>query len=508
MSRFQNKRAPKKSKPSNEKHKEPKTFEEFMEEGVEYEDKGERYATGDRAQRNYERALEMYSKAHVLNPNDSDCLYNWGRVLFLLLNFLPAHTLPEEKLERVDRSIEKFRQALSLEPNKTDVQFNLGQALHLRSEILQETTEIDGAYRDSAMALQEAIDLFDTVYKLQEEEYKGSQSATEKEGENEEQDVTMQDSQEEKEEVKESQGDVTTVTQVEATTVQSLIETLLSGAEAMSTMASLLASVAASMDLFNKARRNLSMAEKWLSEIPETDKDHKQLRIQINLKEAQTFAAMADRSFLASNQVDRSLYDQAIQRLDDIVERMEPRHVEACCDRGDVLTSYAQALVDQSEKTKTPLVPETSGKEVWQLYSQANKSFQVALQIESKNLSILNKLGDLSIARARLPLPVAERNKLQLLKNAEFYFKQAVDTDKQVLTSGWIGWAFSAWTVEAWGNVQGKKSEAGKIIQTWIKRGGRGSLFQDMVDDNDTLDPEFVRWASDSFFDGEDSDSD
>jgi hypothetical protein len=35
--------------------------------------------------------------------------------------------------------------------NKTDVEFNLAQALHLRSEILQETSEIENAYGQSAL---------------------------------------------------------------------------------------------------------------------------------------------------------------------------------------------------------------------------------------------------------------------------------------------------------------------------------------------------------------------
>lgn len=75
-----------------------------------------------------------------------------GRVLFLLVGFLPAHTTPEHKLSKLDDSIDKFRQSLRLDSeNKTDVEFNLAQALHLRSEILQETSEIENAYGQSAL---------------------------------------------------------------------------------------------------------------------------------------------------------------------------------------------------------------------------------------------------------------------------------------------------------------------------------------------------------------------
>ncbi|KAF7727351.1 hypothetical protein EC973_007660 [Apophysomyces ossiformis] len=492
MSRFQRNR-PQKPKSSAKKAKEPVTFDDFIAEGVAFEEQGERYGTGERAQRNYERAADMYSKAHMLNETDADCLYNWGRVLFLLISFLPPYTTPEEKLEKVDSSIAKFRKALQLEQDKTDAQFNLGQALHLRSEILQETTEIDNPYNQSAMALQEAISLFENVYQLQEKEYQACQSST---AESEQQ---QPPTEEKKLEGDQATEDYTTVTEVEPTTAFSLVDTLVSTAETMTTMASMLASFQASMDLFSRARSRLSLAEKWLMSVPEGP-EHKQARIQINLKEAQNFASMADRAFLASGQVDHTLFNQAIERLDEVVDQFDAKHVEAMCDRGDILTSYAQALLEFAHKSNTPLVPDSTGKEIWQLYAQATKSFQSALTIELKNCNILNKLGDVSIARARLELPVAERNKAQLLKNAEFYFKQAVDINKEVLTSGWIGWAFAAWAQEEWLGTKDKKVEASKIIKTWIRRGGDEDMFRNGAEDNETLDEEFVDWVCDTFF--------
>lgn len=46
-------------------------------EAIHFEEQGERYRTGDRAQRNYERAAEMYGKAFEYNDKDADCIYNW-----------------------------------------------------------------------------------------------------------------------------------------------------------------------------------------------------------------------------------------------------------------------------------------------------------------------------------------------------------------------------------------------------------------------------------------------
>ncbi|KAI8366602.1 hypothetical protein BD560DRAFT_447945 [Blakeslea trispora] len=496
-------RKPQKPKAAPKKKKEPETFDEFMEEAIQFEEQGERYHSGDRSQRNYERAVDMYSKAFAVNSNDADCVYNWGRVLFLLVNFLPSHVTPEEKLEKVDESIEKFRKALELEANKTDAQFNLAQALHQRSEILQETTEIDNAYTASAMALQEAISLFDSVYDLQEKEYLELNRSEEEEPEEQVQQPAEEPSKQQSEETQE----FTTVTKVEATTPYSLIETLLSTAETMTTMASMLASIHASMDLFSKAKAKLGLAEKWLAKIPSTEdeKERTAARIQINLKESATYAAMADRSFVASSMVDNSLFEKSIERLDEIIERYDTRNVEAMCDRGDVLTSFGQAIEEVANKKKLSLVPEKDGKEVWQLYATATKSFQTALTLEPKNLRILNKMGDLSLIRARLQLPVAERNRLQLLKNAAFYFKHAVEVDKEVLTSGYLGWAMSEWAMEEWAEVANKKEDALKIIRVWIKRGGNGSLFRSLAEDNETWDEDFVEFIVEEFFDDEES---
>ncbi|CAO3632855.1 unnamed protein product [Cunninghamella blakesleeana] len=524
MGKFQNKKqAPKKQ---TKKAKEPETFDEFMEEAIGFEEQGERYATGERAERNYERALQMYIKAHALNSQDADCLYNWGRVLFILVGFFPAHTSPEDKLNKLNESIDKFRLALNLElNNKTDVEFNLAQALHLKSEILQEATEIENAYGQSALALQEAISLFDAVYELQEKEYIKNQSnnteddktTTNKEKDEEKDDhdhsqctedhhhhheeteTTTTSSVEKKDD---NDDKFTTVTEVEPTTSYSLIDTLISTADAMTTMASMMANFEDSKKLFNRAMDKLSRAEKWLADTKETEKEHQKSEIQILLKRGQCYCELADRSFLATRQVDNKLYEQALSPLIHVTESLDNKNIEALCDQGDVYSRYAQAILDQVEqqsKTST-LDPKTNGKQVWQLYSQASDVYQKALKLESKSLSILNKAGDISMARAQLPLPVAERNQTQLLKNAQFYYKQAVEANNQVLTNGWIGWVYATWALEEWAEVDGKEQDAKKIIQSWLKRGGNQELFESITDDNDTIDGGFVEWVDTNFF--------
>lgn len=366
------------------------------------------------------------------------------------------------------------------------------------------------------VALQEAIALFETVYKLQEKEYKDQRSPTpaqstdsERKGhqDNGDEQGGGNDPEMETKDSNDNQGpkDYTTVTQVEATTAYSLIDTLLSLADTMSTMASMLASYKSSVDLFSRARSNLSLAEKWLGETSAEDKEYRSARIQINIKEAQVFSGLAERTLLAQNRVDHALFQQAIERLDQVLENYDDKNMEALCDRGDILGSYADGLVKECKGDK---LSAENGKTVWQLYAQADRSLKAALQLEPKNLNILNKLGDLSVARARLDLPVAQRNRLQLLKNAEFYFKQAVETNRQVLTSGWTGWAFSAWALQEWAEIPDKKQEASRIFRTWLKRGGSGELFGELAEDSATLDPEFIEWVEDNFFEEEEEEDD
>lgn len=434
-----------------------------------------------------------------------------GRVLFLLVNFLPSHATPEEKLEKVDQSIEKFRVALDLEPNKTDAQFNLAQALHQRSEILQETTEIENAYSASAMALQEAITLFDSVYDLQEKEYLelNSPATTDKAPEEKEEEHSHDHEPSEKPVTASPPSEeFTTVTKVEPTTAYSLIETLLSTSETMTTMASMLASYPASMDLFSRAKSKLATAEKWYSQMPnestddnvDAEKQKLAARIQINSKQSAMYAAMADRSFLATGIVDSTLFEKSIEQLNEIVTKYDKKNVEALCDRGDVLSSFGQAIREVADKKKTALNPDTDGKEVWKLYANAMKSFQEAMALEPKNTQILNKMGDLSITRAALDLPVAQRNQRQLLDNAKVYYRNAVQVDRDVLTSGYLGWAMTEWALEEWADVPDKKEDAIKIIEAWIKRGGNGALFSNLADDNDVLDDDFVEFITESCF--------
>lgn len=58
--------------------KEPtyETYDECMEGGVDAEERGERYKDGEKAQRFYEQASELYAKALSMEENSFDAAYN------------------------------------------------------------------------------------------------------------------------------------------------------------------------------------------------------------------------------------------------------------------------------------------------------------------------------------------------------------------------------------------------------------------------------------------------
>ncbi|KAH8552597.1 hypothetical protein BGW37DRAFT_290640 [Umbelopsis sp. PMI_123] len=443
----------------------------------------------------------MYAKAHELNKSDSDCLYNWGRVLFVLLQYLPKRSAPMETLKLIDSSIEKFRQALAIDNKNADAMFNLGQALNTRAETVQDVDEIEDGYSQAALAVQEAISILDEAYALQEQALMPQlENMTIDEptnaGEDEEEHSHDHHSHEEP-----GTDTLTTVTEVIPTTAYTLIDTLVASANALSTMASMLANFEKALSLFDSAQDKLKQAEKWLGQASrENEKDYQQAVIQITLQHAQTLALLADRSMTATGQVDDKTYTLALEKLDFITSKVDSRHCEAMCDRGDLLSQYAQAKQQSFIRSGRKLDADPSGKEVWQLYSQASKSFQEALQIESKNNNILRKLGDISIIRAQLPMGVADRNKLQLLKNAEFYYKQVLESDKDDLYGAWLGWAVSSWAQGEWCQTAGKHMEAEKIIKMWIKRGGNDEIIQDAYEESDFYPKAFIDWVMTEFF--------
>ncbi|OCF77006.1 hypothetical protein I204_02715 [Kwoniella mangroviensis CBS 8886] len=144
------------------------TYDEALDGGVEMEEKGERYRDGDKAQRFYERAVELYEKALGFSQT-YDAAYNQARALYTLST---SFLLPPTSLAPLRRSIELYRLATTLTNSpllRMDVAFNLSQSCSSLADILEDP-DVDNTQIDEVRKLrEEARDILQEVMDGQEE---------------------------------------------------------------------------------------------------------------------------------------------------------------------------------------------------------------------------------------------------------------------------------------------------------------------------------------------------
>ncbi|KAF9542648.1 hypothetical protein EC957_001782 [Mortierella hygrophila] len=557
----------------------PQTWEEYMEEGVLLEEKGERYATGDKARRFYEKAGDMYNKACQLNPEDSDCLYNFGRVLYILVDF--SHD-PCQKLALLNASIERFRNALIYDSENPDTLFNLGQALQTHADVIQdhdeddEDDEHDHSHGDhdhdhgnpeerAAEELQEAISLFETCYTIQQHElYAAVQESREANAEDEKKPKDL--AEQELQELSNSAG--------------VLIDTLISASQALTSLAFLVDTRELSQEHYKDAAEKLDIAlgianDRALWPAPEDESasngkgkgqqddyaepleseeilpaskpvstfreaesqsdavSQKEKICEIHLQYSNLLSSQTDRNFQDTGKISEELYEKSLKHLN-VVLRHHPRQVEALCDKGDLLGSWAQGLATFEQgsislggiehwDSKSVLSLGTSdvvagaadaneGKtdrasRIWQLFASATRAFMTALEVEPQNTSILEKLGDIHWSRSLLASPVALKNRSMLLNNASVYYRfawesckdgAAENVDEEQRLEILLSWA------QVLRAIPGKEEEVLRVLKQWKRLGGSKEMLVEMLEGNsgDILQEDFVDFAVKQFTKG------
>ncbi|KAF9147571.1 hypothetical protein BG015_010752 [Linnemannia schmuckeri] len=552
----------------------PQTWEEYMEEGVLLEEKGERYATGDKARRFYEKAGDMYNKACQLNPEDSDCLYNFGRVLYILVDF--THD-PCQKLALLNASIERFRNALIYDSENPDTLFNLGQALQTHADVIQdhdeddEDDEHDHSHGDhdhdhgnpeerAAEELQEAISLFETCYTIQQRDlYTAVQEAREANAEEEKKPEEL---------VEQELQELSSAAGV-------LIDTLISASQALTSLAFLVDTRELSQEHYKDAAEKLDIAlgvanDRALWPAPEDESassgkgkgrqdddaeplesdeilpaskpvsifreaesqsdvvSQKEKICEIHLQYSNLLSSQTDRNFQDTGKISEGLYEKSLKHLN-VVLRHHPRQVEALCDKGDLLGSWAQGLatfeqgsisLDGIEQWDSKSVlslgtsdvvaaePAADAKEgksdrasrIWQLFASATRAFLSALEVEPQNTSILEKLGDIHWSRSLLTSPVALKNRPMLLNNASVYYRfawesckdgAAENVDEEQRLEILLSWA------QVLRAIPGKEEEVVRVLKQWKRLGGSKEMLAEMLEGNsgDILQEDFIEFA-------------
>ncbi|KAL1920325.1 uncharacterized protein VTP21DRAFT_1471 [Calcarisporiella thermophila] len=442
--------------------KEPTTFDEYMEEGIALEDKAERYGgSGDRAQRFYERAAQFYGKAHELNKEDGDCLYNWGRVLYLLNDFHSASD-SSQRLALVDQAVSKFRASLSITPDNPDTLFNLAQALVTLAELVDNESE-------SERILQEATTIFEQVFKLQENTL----------AQQEENEKNVNESEPDGEEPRDEDEDEDD----EKITKDILVDTLLATINALISLAYLKPQPDASRlyrEAISKIQQALTFAEESRT-------------IEIQLQWASALSSQAERAWRETARCDARLFEEALEKLEECIAK-DPKHVEALCDKGDVLVSYAQA--------RSQMLAGISGKEqaeeerirIWNLYAYATKAYQTALEQEPENASILAKTGDICLIRARLPFgELTQKSLPALIRNALHYYRRGVkaaekgaDMEVRLCLAQTLEFAQKS------GVESNAREELEQVLKEWRMRKPTQESLIKAAEESDVLDGEFV----------------
>ncbi|ODO07910.1 hypothetical protein I350_03491 [Cryptococcus amylolentus CBS 6273] len=143
-------RRPNKRAGKNKRNPTYDTYDEALDGGVEQEEKGERYRDGEKSQRFYERAIELYTKAAELQET-YDAVYNKARALYTLATdfFLPPSSLPLFR-----ESITLYQKANDLTNSpllRMDVAFNLSQTFTTLADVLEDLQTDDDTDKDEVV---------------------------------------------------------------------------------------------------------------------------------------------------------------------------------------------------------------------------------------------------------------------------------------------------------------------------------------------------------------------
>ncbi|CAO3667584.1 unnamed protein product [Umbelopsis ramanniana] len=385
------------------------------------------------------------------------------------MDYVPEHAEAEERLNLLDKSISRFRKVLDMQTNNADAMFNLAQGLTVRADLVEDVDGIMDAHGEAAQALQEAVSLYESAYELQE---KLHQQQTHGGGSS-------------------SSSNTPIAISKAPVTAFTLIETLTSLVDATRSLGEMLDDFEDVQLLYKAALSKISLAYGILAESTESEEDTPAI-VQLYQSHASLLAALADRTFTDTGALDEKSYKTAIETLAKVVI-LDQDNVEAHCDLGDLFGGYAQA------KMRTCTDQDISSQEeksLWELYTEATRCFQTALDYQPDNLNTLFKLGDIHFTRAQLPFAIARKQKTQLLKSAEYWYKHAVDLETSDLEGGWLPWAMSAWAIAKWADHMEKLTEAENILKLWVEQGGSLDLLKEVGRDNIVMPDEFITWAS------------
>ncbi|WRT64710.1 uncharacterized protein IL334_001644 [Kwoniella shivajii] len=428
------------------------TYDEALDGGVEMEEKGERYRDGDKAQRFYERAIELYEKALGFHQT-YDAAYNQARALYTIST---SFLLPPTSIKPLRRSIDLYRLATTLTNSpllRMDVAFNLSQSCSSLSDILEDLDS--GNNVDEVRTLrEEARDILQEVMDGQEEYLKAT--AEDNDAAELEEVVDEMESGAEEESMEVDESKLNSTEDDDGDEKEETFETHLP------TPSTFIDTVLSLIDL------HLTLWDSTPE--PETPSEEEQLKVrsildranqisppgrqaELDLSEVKVLLSMDNiiweiyKSQARPNMGSENTLEGAIAALSAILGSLDVTPPEELTVRPEILTILADTHTVVGNRmmflnVHLPVGPSPLAQQAWYHFSQATTHLGTALDLPTSastpkefKPSVLSSLSKASLSRARLA-PVhdtAKRNVVQLLDNASTYAARAGEG---------LGWKF------------------------------------------------------------------
>ncbi|RSH92205.1 hypothetical protein EHS25_008620 [Saitozyma podzolica] len=441
------------------------TYDEALDGGVEMEEKGERYRDGEKAQRFYEKAAELYKKA-VGFSQTYDAVYNQARVLYTLgTSFL----LPPAAVELLTESLNLHRLASTLTNSpllQMDVGFNLAQTATSLADMLEEL-EGDSRKSDVRALRVEARDVLDQVLQgqaafLEKTREEGDDETTEEAaeamgdgGEHAEEAVQQEavnaeddGSVEEDEtgmEVDEDEDDNDGTYETHLPTPSTFIDTVLAIVDVhLSLWESVDPPALPDAEQQGAVRAALDQAASLVPPGRQAELDFTEIKVLLTMDSIVWDLYKAEAR--VGTGIEKSL-DGATIALSSLLANLEAQPPDEPTVRADVLTTLAETHSTIAYRMmflapQLPPGPSPLGQQAWFHLSQAITHLSTALDIPTTAItprefkpSVLLSLSKASLARARLSdiSDAAKRNASQLCENATTYAGRAAEG---------LGWGF------------------------------------------------------------------
>ncbi|EPE31874.1 TPR-like protein [Glarea lozoyensis ATCC 20868] len=435
---------------SKSKHapKAPTTADEWLAEGVDFEEAGEKWRGGDatKSMRFFGKAIDAYETGLRNFPDSFDLAYNIARLRYevtqypKLLKQLPHGTWTLASL--LQQALDSSRAAINLKADDADAQFNTGQILSsLAAEVAANSIFQGSEDTTSCSLLEEAVGFFNRCFAIQQAEFakfeeqiasaNASASSEQTETEDAKQpaaqgassDITSQNQS-----GKEEQW----VSVREPVTRNDVLDTIIALVETLSTLCS------------RSSRLGGGQAPKFLHTVEEigTPTLREQLSSLSQLTERGLDGAIAQASLISA--VSEAKYRMGLPGNDfeAYINNIKTawsnidlqNHAQGLWNRAETFTTASQAISDHDGQLGSGSSSTISKitKLQWEAYSLAATDLTTASKFrDDDNIGkIFITRGDIELLRAALgrgsnAFPAAQKNQEILIKNAEKYYRGA-----------------------------------------------------------------------------------